>query len=711
MRLLKPIDLCILWLISAILSALAYPTSIQGVKLVDETDEPAISASKAPGEPSRDTGTSSRPKPSDRITINFDDADLRTVIKFISELTGKNFLVDDRVKGTVTILSPTDITVDEAYLVFLSALEMKGFTVVEAGKITKIVPSREARHRDILTLKAREMGAVRREDRIITQIIPLNYANANELKGMLTPLVSKESDIVAYPPTNTLIITDYASNIHRLLSIIQDMDAEGAEERITVIPLRHASAQTLVTELLSLVETRAPTPVVRRTPRPGSPAGREQSTFRVSKLIADERTNSLILVANVADTEKLMSLVKKLDRPLPPGLNRIHVHYLENASSDELVAVLSQLPAKAAAQQPGQGPTGARAPVLGEDVQILADKPTNSLIIIASPQDYATLEGVITKLDIMRSQVLVESLIAEVSMDRLKEVGVQWTYLSHESAPDDVRYFGASNVDRPQIGLDQQGAPSNLGDLFSLGGLVMGVFKGPITIAGQEFLNLSALVRAFQDVSDVNVLSTPHILTLDNEEAEIVVAENRPFLKSQTGTAESVVATDEGGTTAVVQTFEFKDVGITLRITPQISRSEFVRLSIDQEVSNVIETSAQLASQGAFSTFKRQTKTTVVVEDGQTVVIGGLIQDTKTRGQSGTPCLANIPGLGALFRTRRASESKRNLLIFITPHILATPQEMAEITEKKRQESDARKEEYQQWRSRDFQDTLDMIVE
>jgi general secretion pathway protein D len=689
MKITKCDDIVItFWVILTLLGWGMRPTEALGARLVEDS-EPPLASPETPVEAPKPTRPLSRPNPADMITINFDNADLRTVIKFISELTGKNFIVDDQV--------------------FLSVLEMNGFTIVQAGKVTKIIPSRDAKHRDIQTLKAEEYQKVRREDRIITQLVPLNYANATELQGMLAPLISKESEIVSYAPTNTLIITDYASNIRRLLSIIQDMDAEGAEERITVIPLKYASAQTLVTELLSLVESRTPTPAVRRPVRRGEAPGTQEAAFKVSKLIADERTNSLVLVANVSDTEKIMSLVQKLDQPLPAGLDRIHVHYLENASADELVQVLTQLPAKTATAQPGEGGMVAGAPVLGEEVQILSDKPTNSLIIIASPQDYETLKSVIVKLDIMRAQVLVESLIAEVSLDKTKEIGVEWSYLSHE-ADNGVRWFGASNVDQ-NIQVGDQGAPSNLGDILALGGLVLGVFKGPITIAGQEFLNLSAMVRAFQNTSDVNVLSTPHILTMDNEEAEIVIAENRPFLKSQTGTAESVVSTTEGATTAVIQTFEFKDVGITLRITPQISRGNFVRLNIDEEVSNVLQTSTQLAAQGAFSTFKRQAKTTVVVEDGQTVVIGGLIQDQKSQGQTGVPCLANVPGLGALFRTTSSGDVKRNLLIFITPHILHTPQDVAEITEKKRLESEQHKEEYEKWRARDFQETFDMILQ
>jgi len=644
--------------------------------------------------------------PSDRITLNFDNADLRAVIKFVSEITGRNFLVDEKVKGTVTIFSPTPITVKEVYRVFLSVLEMKGYTVVESGRITKIVPSSEARHRDVLTLKGPHLEEVGREDRVITQIIPLNFADASALKTMLTPLVSKQSHITAYAPTNTLIITDYASNIRRLLSIIRDMDVEGSEEKITVIPLKYASAQTLASELLSLVEMKGPQRVVRRPPRGRPTAGQATSAIQVSKLIADERTNSLILVANRSVTEKLLSLVRKLDQPLPPGRSRIHVYYLENAKAEDLVQVLTQLPIKASAAKPagGKGPAGAAAPVLGADVQILADKPTNSLIILASPQDYETLKAVIQKLDIVRSQVLVEALIAEVSLTKTKELGVEWQFIQEPRGG--VGTFGGANVSNLPSGAPV--TPDTLGNMLRAGSLVLGVFKGPITIAGEEFLDFSALIRALQTQSDVNILSTPHILTLDNEEAEIVVAENRPFLKSQTGTAESTQTTTTGATTAVLQTFEFKDIGITLRITPQISKGNFVRLNIFQEVSNVLEIDERT---GSPVTAKRQAKTTVMVKDGQTVVIGGLVTDDRRRSQSGVPCLANIPLLGNLFRTRTVGpDTKRNLLIFITPHILHSPAELARITEEKRKERERHRQEYEQWKSRDFEETLDLLL-
>lgn len=744
-------------------------------------EAPAQQPAPASSTPSKETpgpAQPSRPAASDRITINFENADLRTVIKFISELTGKNFLVDDKVKGTVTIISPTEITVDEAYHVFLSVLEMKGFTVVEAGKVLKVVPSAEARYRDIETLRGDQVTRVGREDRIITQLIPLRHANANDLKAILTPMVSKDSQIVAYAPTNTLIVTDYASNIRRLQALITETDVESTDEKITVHPLKYASAQLLATELLALMDrgaargaqpsrtttTRPSQPVSTPPARPGPPAPapqaptvvgvEEPAALSASKLVPDERTNSLIIIASEANTRKILDLVEKLDVPLPPGRKKIHVYYLENAKAEEVLQVLAQVSGRGGAgigygttgvgttrsgtgigstglgglssavsglsgssglgsvsglgagrttglAAPGTGlftsgiDRGPRAAILGEDVVVVADKATNAIITMAPPEDYETVKELIAKLDVWRPQVLVEALIAEVSLTKTKSLGVEWQF--------------AERVDSSgrQTGVQTGTGPANL-DLSTASQFMFGVFKGPISIAGEQFTNLRAVMRAFQRAEDVNILSTPHILTLNNEEAEIVVAQNIPFLKSQTGTAESTTPGTTTPTTAVLQTFEFKDVGIILRITPQISKGKYVRLNIFQEVSDV---GAQQVLTTTPTTFKRQAKTVVVVENGQTVVIGGLIQDSQRESTSGVPCLGSVPLLGNLFRTQSVGpHEKRNLLIFITPHIVNTPEDMAEITDQKRKERDRDSQKFQEWRGEDFKESLEMIL-
>jgi len=633
-----------------------------------------------------DTGYKSEKKvQNDRmITMNFDEVDIKVMVKFISELTGKNFILNDKIKGKVTVISPTRITIDEAYRVFESVLEVYGYTTVPAGKVIKIIHSREAKHKDVETKTGKDVTLLDKEDKMVTQLVPLEYAEANDLKRLFAPLVSKNSSIVAYPSTNTLIITDMSSNIHRLVSIVKEIDIAGSAEQTSIISLEYASAETLSGELLSLFDSKGKRSVAAKRVK-----GALISATTPIKIIADSRTNSLIIRASLQDTNDIRDMIEKLDRPTPRGKDRIHVYYLENATAEDLAGVLSKFPSK------GKGKKG-KAPILGENVSITADKSTNSLIITASPQDYAVLKEVIKKLDIMRAQVLVEALIAEVSLNKARQLGVEWRNLE---VPDNdhVTMFGGTNL---PIGAEGTGAIDQLivnpyG--ASPTGLFLGAVKGTIEFGGQTFMNLGALIRAFQTDSEINILSTPHILTMDNEEAEIIVGEERPFLKTSQ-------VTDVGSTT---KTFEYKDLGITLRITPQISKGKMVKLKIYQEINTFIEE----VEVGAISTLKRQAQTTVVVEGGDTVVIGGLIRDDTNKGLSKVPCLGNIPILGWLFKAFYQKEAKINLMIFVTPHIIHTPEDMRRITAEKKMESERVKEDYQKTKEREVKDNFDLIIE
>jgi general secretion pathway protein D len=620
--------------------------------------------------------------------MNFDNADIRVVVKFISELTGKNFIIDDKVKGTATIISPSKISIDEAYRVFESILEVKGYTAVPTGKIIKIVPSQTARAKDILTKTGKEISREEKKDRIITQIVPLEHANASELKGLLTPLMSKTSSLIAYQETNTMIMTDYASNIHRLIRIINEIDIPGPSERISVVRLTHASAKTLAAELTSLIETSGRA-VPKRRPRKGK-AVVSQAIPIVSKVVPDDRTNSLVVLASADDTKKLLELIEKLDQPIPKGRSRVNVYYLENASAEELVKVLTQLPSKVKGAKAAPGRPS--APILGEEVVIMADKPTNSLIITASPQDYETLKEVIQKLDIIRSQVLVKALIAEVSLEKTQELGIEWYGIGQSG--NTAVIAGSATAGRA-AGVKTPAAAAQIG----AEGLLLGALKGPITFAGQEIFQMSALVKAFQSSADTNIISTPTLLTMDNEEAEIVIGEERPFLKSD------VTSVQTGETTT--RTFEFKDIATTLRITPQISKGKFVRLKVFQEVKNF---KGELEP-GALITTKRQAKTTVMVENGQMVVIGGLLLDQKNLGGTMVPCLGNLPILGWLFKSRKETDLKANLLIFITPYIINTPEDLTTVTEELQEESEKTKKGYEKQKKEELKKNLELFME
>ena len=377
------------------------------------------------------------------VTIDFEDVDVNLFIKYISELTGKNFIIDKAVRGNVTIVSPTKISIEEAYKVFESVLEVQGFTTVPAGSITKIVPAADARSKSVETGFKEETGEV--TDKIVTQLIPLKYADPDELKKLFTPLVSKNSVVIAYPATNLLIITDVLSNINRLLQIISEIDVEENVSEITVIPIVYATATEVARTLDTIFQgattrrtsTSRTTTARRRTP---AKAGAPESGPALGevKIIADERTNSLIIIASVYDTQKVKSLAAILDKEIPRGTGNINVYYLQHANSEELSTVLTSLPDKGNEAEKGKAPT------ISKDVQIVADKATNSLVITANKADYAVLEEVIKKLDIPRRMVYLEALIMEVNAEKDFEVGVEWVGAKQTSffGGDDGLIFG-----------------------------------------------------------------------------------------------------------------------------------------------------------------------------------------------------------------------------------------------------------------------------
>jgi len=340
------------------------------------------------------------------VSIDFNDVDIVVFIKFISDLTKKNFIIDEKVRGKVTIISPGKITVSEAYQVFLSVLEVHDYTIVPSGQITKIVPSPDARSKSIKTRLEEEAGGF--GDNVVTQIIPLRYADPNEIKQLFTPLVSKSSVILAYQPTNTLIITDVQSNIKRLLHILRAIDITGVGQQITIIPVEYADATKLVT-LLSSVFAKGPR-------RKG--AAEKDITF-----VADERTNAIVLLASEGDTDNIRRLIKSLDKETPKGQANIHVYYLENANAEELAKVLQDIPQKSTADT---APGKKTAPVVSDKVRISPDKATNSLIITADQGDYVVLESIIKKIDIPRAMVYIEALIMEVNVDKDFRLGTEW---------------------------------------------------------------------------------------------------------------------------------------------------------------------------------------------------------------------------------------------------------------------------------------------
>ena len=600
------------------------------------------------------TGSRTGPRGQSKKTISmdFDQVDIKVFIKFISELTGKNFVVDDKVRGKVTVLSPSKISVEEAYKVFESVLEVHGFTTVPAGSVIKVVPSVEARQKSV-ELRKTPGFVPRPDDRIITQIMPLLHANSQEVRKLLAPMVSKQGVVIAYDPTDTLIITDFHSNIQRLLSIVEEIDVEFQEANISVMPLEYASAENLAEKISRLLESKLKQVKGRRA---GPPL----------RILSYERINMIIVLADRQNTQMVKALVKTLDQPTPKGAGNIQVVYLANAQAEELAKVLSGLPAKA--RQKG------KQPVISTEVKIVADKATNSLVITAKPEEFQVLEPIILKLDIPRKQVYVEALIMEVSVSLDVSVGVNWTGAGKTDLPfgaDDGVAFGGSNTGAIGV-LDQTGG------LALPSGLTAGVVSFPITIGGITFSNLAAIINASQTNNDFNIISTPQLMTLDNEEATVVVAENIPF---STRVDEGTAVTDRA-----IQSLEYRDVGTTLKITPQINEKRFVKLKIYEEISRVVSETSQISPTQvvlAPTTRKRTAETNVQVRDGQTVVIAGLVGDDVDVNVTKVPCLGDIPLFGWLFKSESRTTRRTNLLIFITPYIVATPQEAEEIYRQK----------------------------
>ena len=582
------------------------------------------------------------------ITIDFDNVEINLLIKYISELTGKNFIVDPAVQGNVTIISPTKISEHDAYLVFLSVLEIHGFTTVPSGSVIKIIPSAEARSRPIDTITS---GIVSRpEDRVVTQLVPLKFTTPLEMQKVLQPLVSKTSVVIPHTQSGMLIITETQSNIKRLLSIIQTLDVEYSREELAVIELNYANANKISAILNTIFQKAA-----AKAPAKGG------AISTAIKVVPYERINTLIVLAEPADVARVKRLVNKLDTEAERGEGNIHVFYLQNATASELAKVLNALPE----QQTEEEKTEGKAPAISKDVNVMADEETNALIITASRSEYMVIEDVIRKLDIPRRMVFLECLIMEVDTDKTFEVGVQWVAggIFDDGTGRLVTGFSGEqgfNFIEGIVDPDNPSLPR---------GFSFGVLKEGIQIGGVTFPNIAAILRAYQQDDNINIISTPQILTTDNKQAEILVGENVPFITSQNTTASQQDYTQ----------YEYKDVATKLSITPHISQADTLRLEIQTEVTRLKGTEETLTP----STFRRTASTTVIVNDKNSVVIGGIIGTDAVESEWKIPLLGDIPGLGWLFKTKGATTRKTNMFIFITPHIVKNPADIAAVTMRK----------------------------
>ena len=576
----------------------------------------------------------------EKVTLNFVNADIEEVVKAVSHITGRNFVVDPRVKGTINIISSTPVAAPLAYDILLSTLRMQGFAAVEAGGMTKILPEADAKLYVSGVNESKSAG-----ERLVTRVFVLNYESAAQLVPILRPLIAPNNIIVAYPGNNTLVVTDYASNLKRIEQIVNAID-QPSKGVPTVIPVTRASAIELAQTINRLLQDGA-----------AGVAGSADSSQRFI-LLADARTNSLLVrTENQEKLNRVRELVTKLDTETATRGN-IHVVYLKNAEAVKLAqtlrAVLSgdtsatATTATTATAIPGAPALSASASPAGGGV-IQADAATNSLIITAPSNIYNNMRAVIDMLDVRRAQVFVEALIAEVSADKAAEFGVQWQGAAgniNDNLVGGGTNFGGSGTNIIGVATSLAARTPVINT-----GLNVGILSGG---------NLGVLARAMQTDANANILSTPNLMMLDNEEAKIIIGQNVPFITgSQQGTAANPNP---------FQTVERRDVGLTLKIKPQISEGGTVKMVIFQEVSSVQD----LSNPAGVITNKRSLDTTVLVDDGQTLVLGGLIQDQVTHGEFKVPLLGDIPLIGWLFRYETRRSNKTNLMVFIRPTVLRT---------------------------------------
>ncbi len=616
----------------------------------------------------------------DTVTLNFKDADVDSVIGAFGHLLDRTFVIDPRVRGKMTLETPRPVTRAQAWQLLQSALRSQGFAVVETGTLTKIVPEADAKLQATPVTVGRAPSAA--SDQVVTQVFRLNYESATNLVPVLRPLISPNNTVVAYPSNNSLVVTDYAANLQRIARIVATLDSPSTSE-VEVVPVEHAVAADIAIPVARMLEDAS---------RAG-PGAQVDPGQRIT-VMADPRLNSIMIRATSAAKLNLAkSLIARLDQPAArPG--NVNVVYLRNAEAVKLAQTLrgvlggdgtggaaggplatTQTPpqlSQGSALQPGQPGMQAQGAattplqpssstpvtVSAGGAIIAADPATNSLIITAPEPVYRNLRAVIDKLDARRAQVFIESLILEISADKAAELGVQWQFLG--SPQGSTRAIGGTNLAARGSGSNILDVAANIGSVGT--GLNLGVVRGTINVPGVgEVLNLGFLARALESGANANILATPNLLTLDNEEARIIIGQNVPFITGQ------FTATGTGGASVnPFQTIERKDVGTTLRVKPQVSESGTVKLQIFQEVSSVQSTTLS----AGIITNRRAIESNVLVDDGQIIVLGGLIEERIEGNEDKVPGLGDVPVVGQLFRYDSRKRVKTNLLVFLRPVIV-----------------------------------------
>ncbi len=581
----------------------------------------------------------------EEVTLNFSDADLVAVINSVSQITGKNFIIDPRVKGKITVVSAKPLNKDEVYNVFLSILQVHGFATVPTKNAIKIIPDATAKQNATPLTNSTQSP----DDQLITRVLTVEHINSAQLVPILRPLVAQQGHLAAYSATNMLIISDRAANIRRMERIVSEMDKE-SDSDVEIIKLKHAFAAEVVRLLGSLTS--------------GSPEQKGAGGSNV-KFTADERTNSVLLSGERMSRLKYRAIISDLDSPVKSSGNT-HVVYLRYAEAKNLADILNSVGKeviKAEAKNSGSVGTGSKT----ETVSIQADETSNALVITAPAAVFPSLRSVIQQLDIRRAQVHIEAIIAEVSLDTANELGVQWL-------------IDGSNKGNPVLSSQLPGTGASIAGIatgvatVNAAAIPDGLSLALGSVNDSNNLNFITLIRALNTDTETNLLSTPSIVTLDNQEASIIVGQNVPFV---TGSSTSATT---AGTANPFQTIERQDVGTTLKVKPQINEGNTITLDIDQEVSTVSQAATSAVD---LVTNKRAIKTTVQLEDGQLLVLGGLIDDTVIKVQQKVPLLGDIPFVGALFRSNSTRRIKQNLLVFIRATIIRDPKIAGDLSQKK----------------------------
>ncbi len=586
-------------------------------------------------------------------TVNLKETDIQELIQFVSEVTGTTIVVDPAVKGKVKVVSSKPVSKDELYDLFLSILDVHGYAAVRSGGVVRVIQSKDARSAPVSVADENQ----RSSDEYVTQVIRLENISAAKLIPVLRPLVPQQAHMAAYAPSNAIIISDVAANIERIREIIERMD-QSAVQKTDIIRLRYAVAEDVVGMLDQLKKSEAK-----------QSGGAEPEVL----LVPDSRTNSVLVSGDEMERARMAKLIRHLDTPLEQSGN-VKVVYLEYAQAKEIAEVLTKVMQNMERLENAEGKKVARSSSNTSTIE--ADEGTNALIITADADEMAAIEAVIHRLDIRRAQVLVEAIIVEMTAGDAQELGLQWLFANDEgfygsninSQSTAERLAGAIGPPDDDDDGDNDGefgAQELAGALAGIPGLSLG--WGSV----DDDLTMTVILNALKTQGNANILSTPSLLTLDNQEAYITVGQNVPFITgsfTNTGSSE--------GATNPFQTIERENVGITLSVTPRINEGDSVVLEIEQEVSNVIVGASQISDAADLITSERKIQTKVLAQDNQVVVLGGLIEDQVQDGQQKVPILGDIPFLGRLFRSDSVEVNKTNLLIFIRPTIIRDSQEL-----------------------------------